>query len=301
MAAGTDDHFARTHASWCLPPALKDQTLVVPSPFGSSTVEASHLPNGCAANYSTAGSAEQMAALPITVPPVLIRLFRGGIRDGAHDRLLRVLHEQVLPRLEAHPGVSSTTLAVAMEGSPDEYLVESHWRGLDDPIRFAGDDRRTPRVEPAEEELLVSVSAHHFLTEGPVAPPTAKFMTTPTVTRLGDVEIDSARLRVAWNSSEVHLPPREMAAMLALARDVGAPAASSELARRIWPGSAMATPYDVRRVVHQLRVLLRSSGTPIHIRNVHGVGYGWNSARRRRDPFRTHPGHLPADTGCRNP
>jgi DNA-binding winged helix-turn-helix (wHTH) protein len=234
-----------------------------------------------------------MAAPSDNVPPVLIRLFRGAIREGAHDRLLRVLHDQVLPRLEAHPGVTYTTLAVAMEGSPDEYLVESHWRGVDDLIRFAGDDWGTPRVEPAEEELLVSVSAHHFVTEGPVARPTGKLMTTPAVMRLGDVEIDGARLRVAWNGSAVHLPPREMAAMLALARDVGAPVASSDLARRIWPGSAMVTPYDVRRVVHQLRVLLRSSGTPIHIRNVHGVGYGLElgptTPRSVQDTSRTSP------------
>ena len=170
--------------------------------------------------------------------------------------------------------MTSATLGVAMEGSPDEYLVESHWHGVDDLIRFAGDDWKTPRVEPCEEELLVSVSAHHFVMEGPVAPPPAKFEATAAVMRLGEVEIDGDRLRVAWNGSTVHLPPREMAAMLALARDVGAPVASAELARRIWPGSVMVTPYDVRRVVHQLRGLLRTSGTPIHIRNVHGVGYG---------------------------
>ena len=205
---------------------------------------------------------------------MLIRLFRGVIREGTHDRLLGVLHDQVLPRLEAHPGVTSTTLAVAMEGSPDEYLVESHWRGVDELIRFAGDDWRAPRVEPAEEELLVSVSAHHFVAEGPVAPPAVKLATTPAMMCLGDIEIDGLRLRVAWNGSVVHLPPREMAAMLALARDAGAPVAAAELARRIWPGSSMVTSYDVRRVVHQLRVLLRTSGMPIHIRNVHGVGYG---------------------------
>jgi DNA-binding winged helix-turn-helix (wHTH) protein len=62
--------------------------------------------------------------------------------------------------------------------------------------------------------------------------------------------------------------------MRALASDVDAPVASAELARRIWPGSTMVKPYDVRRVVHQLRVLLRSSDTPLRIRNVHGVGYG---------------------------
>jgi hypothetical protein len=204
---------------------------------------------------------------------VLIRLFRGVIREGAHDRLLRVLHDQVLPRLEAHPAVTSATLALALEGSSDEYLVESHWRGVGELIRFAGDDWRTPRVEPAEEDLLVSVSAHHYVTEGPAPPPAANLLTTPTVICLEDVEIDGPRLRVVWNGSAVHLPPREMAAMLALASDVDAPVASAELARRIWPGSAMVTPYDVRRVVHQLRVLLRSSDLPLRIRNVHGVGY----------------------------
>lgn len=148
-------------------------------------------------------------------------------------------------------------------------------------------------MEPAEEDLLVSVSAHHYVTEGPVVPSTAKLMTTQGSMRLGDVEIDGAGLRLAWNGSAVHLPPREMAAMLALARDVGASVASAELARRIWPGSAMVTPYDVRRVVHQLRLLLRSSGTPIHIRNVHGVGYGldleWPD-EPVRDTSRTSPG-----------
>jgi DNA-binding response OmpR family regulator len=190
-------------------------------------------------------------------------------------------------------------LAVAMEGSPDEYLVESHWRDVDDLIRFAGDDWGTPRVEPAEEELLVSVSAHHFVTEGRIAAWTAKLMTTPTSMRLGEVKIDGAGLRLAWNGSAVHLPPREMAAMLALARDVGAPVPSAELARRIWPGSAMVTPYDVRRVVHQLRLLLRSSGTPIHIRNAHGVGYGLE-LERPGEPVRDTSRHLAADTGCRS-
>jgi hypothetical protein len=209
-----------------------------------------------------------------TVLPVLIRLFRGVIREGAHDRLLRVLHDQVLPRLEAHPAVSSATLAFGVDGSPDEYLLESRWRGVDDLIGFAGDDWRTPVVEPAEEELLVSVSAHHYVTEGPGPPSAPKPPTPPSAICVGDVEIDGPRLRVMWNGSELHLPPREMAAMLALASDVDAPVASAELARRIWPGSAMVTPYDVRRVVHRLRVLLRSSGTPVHIRSVHGVGYG---------------------------
>jgi hypothetical protein len=204
---------------------------------------------------------------------VLIRLFRGEIREGAHDRLLRELHDHILPHLESHPDVLSATLAFGLDESPDEYLVETHWSGLPELIRFAGDDWKTPRVEPAEEELLVSVSAHHYVTDG-VGPDAIRPRTSRPLVSMDDVEIDATRLQVAWNGSAVHLPPREMAAMLALASDPGAPVPSAELARRIWPGSAMVTPYDVRRVVHQLRVIFRKSGAPLRIRNLHGLGYG---------------------------
>src|SRR5919106_4599740 len=84
---------------------------------------------------------------------VLIRLFRGVIRQGAHDRLLRGLHDHVLPGLEANPDVLSMTLAFGLLDQPDEYLVETHWTGIPELIRFAGDDWRTPGVEPAEREL----------------------------------------------------------------------------------------------------------------------------------------------------
>ena len=204
---------------------------------------------------------------------VLIRLFRGVIREGAHDRLLRGLHDHVLPRLEANPGVLSTTLAFGLEASPDEYLVETHWSGVRELVRFAGDDWRTPRVEPAEEDLLVSVSAHHYVTDG-IERAAQSPLPERSIVCLNDVEIDGARLRVAWNGSAVHLPPREMAAMLALASDPGGPVSSAELARRIWPGSVMVMPHDVRRIIHQLRVVLREGGAPIRIGNLHGLGYG---------------------------
>jgi hypothetical protein len=205
---------------------------------------------------------------------VLIRLFRGVIREGAHERLLRELHDQILPRLDAHPGVVSATLAVPLEGgTPHEYLLETQWLGVEDLIRFAGDRWRTPRVEPGEEECLVSVSAHHFVTDDDEPPVRAASWPTPTDVWLDDVGIDGHALRVVWNGSSVHLPPREMAAMLALASRAGAPVPTAELARRIWPGSALVGPYDVRRVIHRLRTLVRSSDVPVDIRNVHGRGY----------------------------
>src|SRR5262245_19738438 len=83
------------------------------------------------------------------------------------DRMVRGLHDHLLPRVQADPAVVATHRAFPLEaGAPSEYVLETHWRTVGDLIRFAGDDWRTPRVEPCEEELLVSVSAHHFLTNG---------------------------------------------------------------------------------------------------------------------------------------
>jgi DNA-binding winged helix-turn-helix (wHTH) protein len=204
---------------------------------------------------------------------VLIRAYRGVIRDGAHDRLLRELHDHVLPWFNKHPGALSTTIAFGLEEKPDECLVETRWRSVGDMIRFMGEDWRTPRVQPWEE-CLVSVSAHHYLADDIGPAPATHSGESPSLMSVGGVEIDGRRLRVAWNGSAVHLPPREMAAMLALASDLGAPVNSKKLARHIWPGSEMVGAYDVRRIVHRLRILLLRSGTPLLIRNVHGLGYG---------------------------
>jgi Transcriptional regulatory protein, C terminal len=186
-----------------------------------------------------------------------------------------MLNYDLLPRLKADPAVLAATLSIPLEaGRHSEFLMETHWRSVRDLIRFAGDDWRTPRVEGAEEECLASVSAHHYVTMGFAPKSVAGAPPPPTTVWLDDVEIDGTSLLVAWDGLAIHLPPREMAAMLALAASPGEPIASGELARRIWPGSALVGPYDVRQVIHRLRSLLRSGGAPLEIRNLHGKGYG---------------------------
>ena len=205
---------------------------------------------------------------------MLIRLVRGVIREGMQDRMVRGLHDHVLPRVHADPSVVASHLAFPLEGgTPTEYLLETPWRTTGDLIRFAGEGWRTPRVEPCEEELLVSVSAHHYLTDEADLPAVADVRPTPTEVWLDEVGIDGGALRVVWNGSSMHVPPREMAAMLTLASRAGAPVASAELARRIWPGSVLVGPYDVRRVIHRLRRIVRTGHVPVAIRNVHGRGY----------------------------
>jgi DNA-binding winged helix-turn-helix (wHTH) protein len=211
---------------------------------------------------------------------VLIRLFRGVIRLGEQDRMLRVLHDHVLPHLDEHPDVLSSTLALPLgPDPPGEYLLETHWRGIDDLVRFAGDEWRTPRVEPCEEDLLVSVSALHYVTSGLERPTAPELHPSPDVVWLDGVGIDGPAFRMTWNGSALHVPPREMGALLALASRAGSPVPTVELARRIWPGSVLVGPYDVRRVIHRLRTLLRSTGAPLRIRNLHGRGYGLERAR----------------------
>ncbi len=211
---------------------------------------------------------------------MLIRVFRGVIRLGAHDALLRELHDDLLPHLRNHPDVTYCALGLPWESSPDEYLVETHWRTREALAAFAGPDWEHPRLEEAEAELLVSVSAHHYVTnripgDGGASPPAE----TPVLSLWG-VEIDGPRHRLGWERTSVHLAPREMSAMLALAAVPGRPVGSAALARTIWPGSVVVTAHDVRRVIHRLRNRLRSIGIPLTILNVHGAGYSLEPGAR---------------------
>lgn len=204
---------------------------------------------------------------------MLIRVFRGVIREGAHETLVRELHDDVLPRIEAHPDVAYVSLGLPWDASPNEYLLETHWATKQAMVASIGEDWQTPTVDEFERHLLVSVFAHHYLTR---SAPTRK-ATNPrpeaTVILLGPIRIDGLRRRVSWDGSSTCLPPREMAALIALAAHPGAPVASGDLARRIWPGSAVVTAYDVRRVVYQLRGALLAGRIPLAVRNVHGSGY----------------------------
>jgi DNA-binding response OmpR family regulator len=101
------------------------------------------------------------------------------------------------------------------------------------------------------------------------------------VISLWGVEIDGLRQRIGWDGAATRLPPREMSAMLALAADPGAPVASADLARHIWPGSVMVTAYDVRRIIYRLRGYLRKNKIPVTIENVRGLGYFLDLQPRR--------------------
>src|SRR4029453_19372180 len=80
---------------------------------------------------------------------MLVRHFRGVIRDGAEDRLLGRLNDNFLPRLEGNPAVLAATLSIPLEvGKPREFLMETYWRSLRELIRFAGNDWRAPLWNP---------------------------------------------------------------------------------------------------------------------------------------------------------
>lgn len=202
---------------------------------------------------------------------MLIRVFRGVIREGAHESVLRELRDDLLPRMRGHPQVTYVALGLPSEASPDEYLVESHWTSVGALAAVAGDGWRTPAVEEHERDLLVSVSAHHYLADAHERPGAG--VRVGSRVDLDGLRVDGPRQEVAWDGSAIHVPPREMAALLALAADPGAPVTSAELARRIWPGSVLVTAYDVRRVIYELRTVLRAGGVPLAVRSLHGSGY----------------------------
>jgi hypothetical protein len=69
---------------------------------------------------------------------MLIRVFRGVIREGAHEALIRELHDDVLPMIESHPDVAYVSLGLPWEGTPNEYLLETHWASKEALVAFVG-------------------------------------------------------------------------------------------------------------------------------------------------------------------
>ena len=136
-------------------------------------------------------------------------------------------------------------------------------------IEHAGGDAEVARGS----ERLVPSAARRPLGDGGSHGWPSRANLGSLVVSVAGIRVDGLRQRIEWDGSTIHLPPREMAAMLALVAAPGAPVASADLARRIWPGSALVTSYDVRRVIYQLRSSLRASRIPVTISNVRGWGY----------------------------
>jgi two-component system KDP operon response regulator KdpE len=118
------------------------------------------------------------------------------------------------------------------------------------------------------EELLARISA--TLRRTRAALPARE---TPSVVRVGDIEVDLADQRVTRAGAPVHLTPTEFALLRELATNPGKLVTHAQLLRRVWgPGYETETEY-VRVYVRRLRAKLESEDSQPLILTQPRAGY----------------------------
>jgi len=103
----------------------------------------------------------------------------------------------------------------------------------------------------------------------------------PTLTedtlKSGDLVLECRSYRVTRGGEDVQLSQQEFALLEFLMRNANNVFSPEALLDRIWPSSSDVSPAAIRTHVKMLRKKLDRDGEPSIIRNVHGVGYTFDS------------------------
>lgn len=96
---------------------------------------------------------------------------------------------------------------------------------------------------------------------------------TQTVLRLGNVELDSMKVKAVVGGRTVTMSPREFALLRLLASTPGAPVARTTMLDEVWGSSEHIDPNIVEQYISFLRRKLIPEESRLQIITVRGVGY----------------------------
>jgi two-component system OmpR family response regulator len=96
---------------------------------------------------------------------------------------------------------------------------------------------------------------------------------TQTVLRLGNVELDSMKVKAVVDGKTVTMSPREFALLRLLASTPGLPVARTTMLDEVWGSSEHIDPNIVEQYISFLRRKLSPEVSRLQILTVRGVGY----------------------------
>jgi DNA-binding response OmpR family regulator len=192
--------------------------------------------------------------------------------DGDDARIKATVYPYDLVTLDLNlPGADGRELCRQLRTSerhdgapPPRILVLTARDGLDERIGSLDDGADDYVVKPVElTELLARVRA---LMRRPGADSGA-------VLRVGDLELDSARLRARRHDRELELTPKEFALLRYLMAHPGEVFSEGDLLTHVWDENANPYSKTVRVTVMNLRRKLAAVGGEQPIETVVGAGY----------------------------
>ena len=93
---------------------------------------------------------------------MIIRVWRGKVKPGMHEKLERLAKEQAMPSVSAQPGLLAQYVGRPIGGNSDEFVFISIWENLAALKRFAGEKWEEAVVLPDEKPLLSKSFVHHY-------------------------------------------------------------------------------------------------------------------------------------------
>jgi quinol monooxygenase YgiN len=93
---------------------------------------------------------------------MIMRIFQVVTRPGKEADFAEFFHETAIPLMKRTEGLVSVLPGQARHDSPREFSFVMVWRDLDALKRFAGEDYRTPHIDPAEEAMVERRDIRHY-------------------------------------------------------------------------------------------------------------------------------------------
>lgn len=99
----------------------------------------------------------------------------------------------------------------------------------------------------------------------------------PDVLRAGTLELDPRSRKLSREGNEIHLPKMEFALLEFFMRYPGQVFSGEALLERVWTSESERSSDTIRSCIKKLRNKIDVDGEPSLIKNVHGVGYKFES------------------------
>lgn len=93
---------------------------------------------------------------------MILRVFRARVQTGKQAEFEIKLGQHSIPLVRKQRGLIHFFAGRPMPSSPDEFVVVTIWRSLDDLKAFVGVNWNQSLIPEAERPLLESTFVHHY-------------------------------------------------------------------------------------------------------------------------------------------
>lgn len=93
---------------------------------------------------------------------MIIRVFRARVHPGMQEQFKEKVQQLSIPLVQRQKGLIAYYSGEPTEAAPDEFVMVTIWRSLDDLKAFAGEDWNRSVIPEEELPLLSETFVHHY-------------------------------------------------------------------------------------------------------------------------------------------